>query len=406
MEKQRVVAKKVYRVMLRLSGRSLTFGAIAVFAVLGVFTFEVGYAISPVLPEETIRQNHFEKLALATPAPTAPAAPVTTAASLVSAPAPISAPVPLATVPARQWSVASLYVHPATDAANQARAWASSRPADAGLMARIAAQPQAMWFGGWNANVRQDVNAYVSAAAAAGRMPVLVAYNIPARDCGSYSAGGATAAAEYNAWIQQMADGIAGRPAVVIVEPDALPMLTTPNCLDQAGQNARLTMLSRAVTTLKAGRMTHVYLDAGNPGWQTTATMASRLSQAGVGAADGFALNISNFYRTPELVAYGTQLSRQVGGKHFVLDVSRNGNGVYSNVDYPHYDWCNPPGRAIGSVPTTATGNSLIDALLWIKIPGQSDGFDPDPKKCFGGPSAGTWWPEYALGLARAKTDW
>jgi endoglucanase len=35
-----------------------------------------------------------------------------------------------------------------------------------------------------------------------------------------------------------------------------------------------------------------------------------------------------------------------------------------------------------------------VDGLLWIKAPGESDG------SCNGGPSAGTWWPEYALGLA------
>ncbi|MGW5026607.1 glycoside hydrolase family 6 protein, partial [Streptomyces albidoflavus] len=45
--------------------------------------------------------------------------------------------------------------------------------------------------------------------------------------------------------------------------------------------------------------------------------------------------------------------------------------------------------------PTTRTGDPLLDAYLWIKRPGESDG------SCRGGPSAGTWWPEYALGLAR-----
>jgi len=36
-----------------------------------------------------------------------------------------------------------------------------------------------------------------------------------------------------------------------------------------------------------------------------------------------------------------------------------------------------------------------VDAFLWIKIPGESDG------TCQGCPPAGTWWPAYALGLAR-----
>ncbi|PRC61106.1 hypothetical protein C6A85_12490, partial [Mycobacterium sp. ITM-2017-0098] len=29
--------------------------------------------------------------------------------------------------------------------------------------------------------------------------------------------------------------------------------------------------------------------------------------------------------------------------------------------------WCNPPGRALGVAPTTATGNGQIDAFLWVK---------------------------------------
>ncbi|MCW3842632.1 glycoside hydrolase family 6 protein [Micromonospora yasonensis] len=36
--------------------------------------------------------------------------------------------------------------------------------------------------------------------------------------------------------------------------------------------------------------------------------------------------------------------------------------------------WCNPPGRGLGLRPTTATGDPLADAFLWVKTPGQSDG--------------------------------
>lgn len=57
--------------------------------------------------------------------------------------------------------------------------------------------------------------------------------------------------------------------------------------------------------------------------------------------------------------------------------------------------WCNPQGRAIGNLPTTQTGHSLADAFVWVKVPGESDG------TCNGGPAAGQWWGEYALGLAK-----
>jgi endoglucanase len=57
--------------------------------------------------------------------------------------------------------------------------------------------------------------------------------------------------------------------------------------------------------------------------------------------------------------------------------------------------WCKPPGRALGTRPTTHTGERARDACLWIERPGESDG------ECRGGPAAGQWWPEYALGPAR-----
>jgi endoglucanase len=75
-------------------------------------------------------------------------------------------------------------------------------------------------------------------------------------------------------------------------------------------------------------------------------------------------------------------------GGHVVVDTGPNGLG-------PAGEWCNPPGRALGRRPHTATGEPLADAFLWIKQPGFSDG------PCNGGPAPGVWWPDYALGLAR-----
>ncbi|MGH7487297.1 MAG: glycoside hydrolase family 6 protein, partial [bacterium] len=57
-------------------------------------------------------------------------------------------------------------------------------------------------------------------------------------------------------------------------------------------------------------------------------------------------------------------------------------------------EWCNPAGRGLGSRPTTNTADPLVDAYLWIKSPGESDG------ACNGAPPAGEWWADYALGLA------
>lgn len=280
-----------------------------------------------------------------------------------------------------------LYVDPASPARRQADAWARSRPRDAALLRVIAEQPQAIWIGDWVRDPRREVDARVSQIAGAGALPVFVVYNIPHRDCGQYSAGGARGGDDYRRWIIAFSQGLRRRPAVVILEPDGLPSL---DCLPARFQDERYVLLREAVQTLRAGGAS-VYIDAGNANWKQPAVMADRLRKAGVEVATGFSLNVSNFHSVQVNVAYGERLSRLVGGKHFVIDTSRNGRGAAVERE-----WCNAPNQALGRAPTTRTGNPLVDAFLWVKTPGQSDG------TCNGGPRAGAWWAEYALELSRA----
>lgn len=242
-----------------------------------------------------------------------------------------------------------------------------------------------MWFGDWNADIASDTRAYVGAAAKLGQVPILIAYDIPDRDCGGYSAGGATSTQAYRDWIAGFASGIGSERAVVILEPDALAMI---DCLSSADAAMRYSLLSGAISTLKAGGGTTVYVDAGNSNWIGAGTMSQRLASAGVSKADGFALNVSNYYWTNDNVDFGQAVSSAIGGKHFVIDTSRNGLGPDGS------NWCNPSGRALGAKPTDRTGNPLVDAFLWLKRPGESDGY------CNGGPAAGVWWSLGALGLA------
>lgn len=251
----------------------------------------------------------------------------------------------------------------------------------------IASQPTARWFGGWNANVRADAAQLVDAATSQGAVATLVAYNIPVRDCGSYSAGGANSSEAYRGWIRELAAGIGQRQAIVILEPDALAGM---GCLATADQNTRLADIADAVNVFAAQTQAYVYIDAGNYSWQSAATMTDRLQRANVAAARGFSLNVSGFGWTTSSTEYGAQIASNLGGKSFVIDTSRNGNGPALNNE-----WCNPWGRALGQRPTTNTGITNLDAYLWIKVPGESDG------PCNGGPSAGTWWQQYAEDLIR-----
>jgi endoglucanase len=288
------------------------------------------------------------------------------------------------------FSGARLYVDPASAAKRQADQWRRSRPQDAALMDKIASQPIAQWVGGWNVDIGNDIATAVSRITGGGALPVFVAYNIPGRDCGQYSAGGANGSNAYKRWIRDFANGLGGQRAVIILEPDALAGM---DCLSRSLQEERLNLIHDAVRVLKQRRAA-VYIDAGHARWVNPDEMANRLNRAGIADADGFSLNISNFLGNSVNIAYGTEVSKRVGGKHFIIDTSRNG----LNADRAG-NWCNPTGQRVGTRPTTHTGNPLVDAFLWIKTPGESDG------TCGGGPAAGKWWAEYALGLAGGAWD-
>jgi endoglucanase len=82
---------------------------------------------------------------------------------------------------------------------------------------------------------------------------------------------------------------------------------------------------------------------------------------------------------------------------HFVIDTSRNGEGANpmtggADSDMPNFEaapfdqpasvistlqagnWCNAVGSGNGLRPSANTGVPLVDAYLWVKIPGESDG--------------------------------
>jgi endoglucanase len=363
----------------------------------------------------------------------------------------------------------------------------SGHKADADLIKELTETPQAVWFTkGTPKSVQQDVKNTVQRAAGKGTVPVLVAYNIPFRDCAQFSAGGATSVQDYERWIDGFAAGIGNRNAIVLLEPDGLGIIpwykqfrglpleardyewcrpAEANAATAA--NDRFAMLNYAVDALKTHPNVVVYLDGTHSSWLGSGDAAHRLSQAGVARADGFFLNVSNYRLTEHLQKYGAWISKclafatnpaswGVGHfdwcasqyypanpnvfstwtltdqwyadnvesqtwwyspsllKHFVIDTSRNGQGPWqppADVYPDPQDWCNPPDRGLGVRPTADTGVALLDAYLWVKIPGESDGectrgLGPagttvDPEWGRIDPGAGQWFPEMALQLAQ-----
>jgi endoglucanase len=309
-----------------------------------------------------------------------------------TAPAAVAAQ-PAASPTGNPFTGISVFRTPYSNAENAQRRLEKTDPAQAALVGKIAAQPQATWYGSWSgADIKTVVTNYVNAAERAGQLGLMVLYDVPNRDCGQYSAGGAHDNGSYLEWVRGVAAGIGKRRVAIVLEPDALGLLT--QCLSAEDQAKRLEMLHEAVRTLAANPGTAVYIDAGHSHWAPAEDMAERLKRAGIEDARGFALNTSNFRPDDELIPFGKKLVELLGGKpHFIIDSSRNGNGAAAQDD--PQDWCNPEGRALGRVPTAETGDPEIDAFLWVKRPGESDG------ECKGGPAAGQWFDARALEMAR-----
>jgi len=332
------------------------------------------------------------------------------------------------------------------------------------------ATPQAVWFeGGTPSDVQKGVRETMRAAAFQWKVPILVSYNLPFRDCAQYSAGGATDASAYQAWIDGMAKGIGRGQAVVILEPDGLgliPFNTTifgvsewcqPKVTDASGASVpapgadsatRYALINYAVDSFaKNAPNALVYLDATHSAWLGVGEAASRLERAGVRRARGFFLNASNYQLTSDSTQFGTWISLALatatsaqswaydangnfhydwlpsqydpatnyttvnysadyaatvtagiqgfqatavaGSIPFVIDTSRNAKGPLNTAPYaaaPYLqpasvvtalnsgNWCNPPGAGLGLRPTAHTGVALVDAYVWIKTPGESDG--------------------------------
>ncbi len=289
-----------------------------------------------------------------------------------------------------------LFVDPDSHPAAQARQLRESgRSAEADALEPLASRPIARWFtGAQQGDPYVQAQQLAAAAEAQGAAAVVTVYDLPGRDCGQFSSGGAPDDAAYVDYVGSLAAGLGDAPAVVVLEPDAVP-----HALQGCGDAQRtMRLLRSAVDMLSRQAGVRVYLDAGNASWvDDLPRLGAALRDSGLDEADGFALNVANFETTEDSTAYGRRLSNEVGGARFVIDTSRNGAGPPSAAADGAHPWCNPPGRRLGQAPTTRPGLPGVDALLWVKSPGDSDG------TCGAAPApAGQWSPELARELLGA----
>jgi len=226
----------------------------------------------------------------------------------------------------------------------------------------------------------------------------------------------------------------------LIIEPDSLPNLASnlsdPHCANS--QQAYKEGAKYAIDTLyEANPDATMYLDAAHGGWLGWSDNMDQFTEliAGMDIASklrGFATNVANYQALGQAMcpwdnhAQPTRNDYCLGGAHqgdlcckdpcnlesqwngannelnyanmlshdmrraipgftpvMIIDTGRNG---ITNEREDCANWCNIRNAGVGHRPTTNTEDSeLIDAYLWLKTPGESDGCTqmlPTGKQC------------------------
>jgi cellulose 1,4-beta-cellobiosidase len=274
---------------------------------------------------------------------------------------------------------------------------------------------------------------------------VFVAYDLPERDCSAQASSGELSAlqggeARYKAeFLDPLASQFRSHPAqriVVVLEPDSLGNIVTntrvPKCADAVPVYER--SIATAIRTLSMPNV-WLYLDVAHAGWLGWNRNRSKLAAlvkdvlVAAGGTDrirGFATNVSNYDPLhdgdlprlepsdpcPDELTYVDKLSATLAdagitGKGFLIDTGRNGRGARSKSG----SWCNVAGAGLGERPRSSPAPG-VDAYMWIKPPGGSDGgsdpsapgFDPScghdsADSMQGAPPAGHWFPAHLFGL-------
>ncbi|KAF4576634.1 Beta-glucosidase cel3A [Pleurotus pulmonarius] len=316
--------------------------------------------------------------------------------------------------------------------------------------AKVASVPNFTWF---------DVIAkvptlgdYLSAASAkqastgTKQLVQIVVYDLPDRDCAALASNGEFSIANnglnnYKGYIDQIVAQVKKFPdvrIVAVIEPDSLANLVTNLNVQKCSgaQTAYKQGVTYAMQQLNAVGV-YMYLDAGHAGWlgwPANLTPAAQLfAQLYKDAGSpqfvrGLATNVANFNAlrasSPDPITQGNQnydeihyiealapaLSSQGFPASFIVDQGRSG---VQNIRQQWGDWCNVKGAGFGMRPTTNTGSSLIDAVVWVKPGGECDGTTNTSSPRYdahcglsdaapNAPEAGTWFQSYFETLVSA----
>ncbi|KAF1832787.1 exoglucanase-6A [Decorospora gaudefroyi] len=281
-----------------------------------------------------------------------------------------------------------------------------------------------------------------------GEIGAFVIYDLPGRDCAAKASNGELAVGELNIYKSEYIDPIVdifkkypNTAVALVIEPDSLPNLVTnidlQSCKDSA--SGYRDGVAYALKQLNLPNIA-MYIDAGHGGWlgwndnlkPGAKVLADAYKAAGSPkAVRGVSTNVAgwnawdmvpgefadrsdaqwnkaqNEKKYVEL--FSPQLRSAGMPGQAIVDTGRNAvQGL--REEWGH--WCNVDGAGFGVRPTTDTGSSLVDAFVWIKPGGESDGTSDssaDRYDSFCGhsdaykpsPEAGEWHQEYFEMLLR-----
>lgn len=231
--------------------------------------------------------------------------------------------------------------------------------------------PIAQWLNTDADSSRQLIRENIRGSRPARAVPLFVVYNIPNRDLGGHARGGLTSAAEYKDWLNEISKEIGDNPSVVVLEPDALPGLTSIPV--GTARNDRITLLRYALGRfLSKNTNTVVYLDAGNSKWlqsDTVVRLIKEVDPSGI-LVKGVSLNVSSYRSEAETRSYARAIADAIGYPlKFIIDTSRNGSSDTDRLS----GWCNVNGARVGK------NNGVFNYAeqyqdAFVKTPGESDG--------------------------------
>jgi len=364
-------------------------------------------------------------------------------------PVPVTpATTPHAPIDMNPFEGAQMYVNP--DYVAAVDGVAKNHPADAALLKKVGQYPTAIWLS-WIKDTK-NLPKYLDDAQkqqdASGKpvVPTFVVYDIPGRDCNAEASAGEldlseTGEARYQRdYIDVIAAAVAAHPKVrvaFVVEPDSLANLVTNmgNAKCQAAEPYYKRGIAYAVAKLSLPNA-FLYLDAAHAGWLGWPKNIVKAVQiykdvlvmaGGPDRIRGFATDVSNYNpakdstappRVPEYppndeLGYVADLAKLlptvgISGKAFVIDTGRDGR---ANIKTTGANWCNIKGAGLGERPQASPAPN-VDAYLWIKVPGESDGVADSKAPRYdancssddatpGAPQAGDMFETYLIDLAK-----